>query len=146
MFHINHHYLHDQCYILILVFQDSKHLTYLRYELLLDTPGILWPKFANDEIALNLASMSAIKSEVVPVDEVAIHILNKLDAYYPEILKARYNIDHVNNDDLCETYDAIGKKIGALIRGGEVDYDRVSLAVMNDVKNELVKGITFDRL
>ena len=114
--------------------------------LLLDTPGILWPKFDNDEIALNLASMSAIKSEVVPVDEVAIHILNKLDNYYPEILKSRYNIDHVDNDDLCVTYDAIGKKIGALIKGGEVDYDRVSLAVLNDVKNELVKGITFDRL
>ena len=114
--------------------------------LLLDTPGILWPKFDNDEIALNLASMSAIKSEVVPVDEVAIHILNKLDNYYPEILKSRYNIDHVDNDDSCVTYDAIGKKIGALIKGGEVDYDRVSLAVLNDVKNELVKGITFDRL
>ena len=114
--------------------------------LLLDTPGILWPKFDNDEIALNLASMSAIKSEVVPVDEVAIHILNKLDNYYPEILKSRYNIDHVDNDVLCVTYDAIGKKIGALIKGGEVDYDRVSLAVLNDVKNELVKGITFDRL
>ena len=114
--------------------------------LLLDTPGILWPKFDSDEIALNLASMSAIKSEVVPVDEVAIHILYKLNEYYPEILKARYNIDSVDQEDICVTYDAIGKKIGALIKGGEVDYDRVSLAILNDVKNELVKGITFDRL
>mgnify|MGYP003289008391 CR=1 FL=1 len=114
--------------------------------LLLDTPGILWPKFSNDEIALNLASMSAIRSEVVPIDEVAVHILNKLDNYYPEILKTRYNIDSVNNDDLGETYDLIGKKIGAIIRGGEIDYDRVSNAIMNDVKNELIKGITFDRL
>lgn len=114
--------------------------------LLLDTPGILWPKFDSDEIALNLASMSAIKSEVVPVDEVAIHILYKLNEYYPEILKSRYNIDSVDQEDICVTYDAIGKKIGALIKGGEVDYDRVSLAILNDVKNELVKGITFDRL
>lgn len=114
--------------------------------LLLDTPGILWPKFSSDEIALNLASFQAIRSEVVPIDEVAIHILNKLEKYYPEILKNRYNIDYVDNDDLCVTYDAIGKKIGAIIKGGEVDYDRVSNAVLNDVKSEIIKYITFDRI
>lgn len=114
--------------------------------LLLDTPGILWPKFENHEIALNLASMSAIRSEVIPIDEVAIHILNKLDNYYPTILKGRYNIEHVDNEDLCVTYDAIGKKIGALISGGEIDYDRVSNAILNDVKNEIISGITFDRI
>lgn len=114
--------------------------------LLLDTPGILWPKFDSHEIALNLASMTAIRSEVVPVDEVAIHILNKLDRYYNNILKTRYNIASVNNDDIIETYDAIGKKIGAIMRGGEIDYDRISNAILNDIKNEYIKGITFDRL
>lgn len=114
--------------------------------LLLDTPGILWPKFNSHEVALNLASMSAIKSEVVPVDEVAIHILNKLDKYYNSMLQSRYNISSVNNDDIIETYEAIGKKIGAIIRGGEIDYDRVSNAILNDIKNELIKGITFDRV
>lgn len=114
--------------------------------LLLDTPGILWPKFNSEEIALNLASFQAIRSEVVPIDEVAIHILNKLEKYYPEILKTRYNIDRVENDDLTITYDLIGKKIGALISGGEIDYDRVSNAIINDIKNEIVKNITFDRL
>lgn len=114
--------------------------------LLLDTPGILWPKFENHEIALNLASMSAIRSEVVDVDEVAVHILNKLDNYYTNMLQERYNIEHVNNDDILETYDVIGKKIGAIIRGGEVDYDRVSNFIMNDIKNELIKGVTFDRI
>ena len=59
--------------------------------LLLDTPGILWPKFENQEVALNLASFSAIRSEILDVDEVAIHILNKLSKYYPLILKSRYN-------------------------------------------------------
>ena len=51
-----------------------------------------------------------------------------------------------NNDDILETYDALGKRLGCLIRGGEVDYKRVSTAVVNDMKNELIKGITFDRL
>ena len=90
--------------------------------------------------------MAAISSDVVPIDEVAIYILNKLDKYYNNILVDRYHIDHVNNDDILETYDALGKRLGCLIRGGEVDYKRVSTAVVNDMKNELIKGITFDRL
>ncbi|MCH5166395.1 MAG: ribosome biogenesis GTPase YlqF [Erysipelotrichales bacterium] len=113
--------------------------------LLLDTPGILWPKFSNDEIALNLASFQAIRSEVLNIDEVAIHILNKLNKYYPEILKSRYNLDTIDNDDIVSAYDIIGKKIGAIIKGGEIDYDRVSNAILNDIKDELVKNITFDR-
>ncbi len=113
--------------------------------LLLDTPGILWPKFSSEEVALNLASFQAIKNEILPIDEVAIHILNKLDKYYSNILKMRYNIDQVDKD-ICLTYDAIGKKIGAIMSGGEYDYDRISNAIINDIKNEIVKGITFDRM
>ena len=82
----------------------------------------------------------------MPLDEVAIHILNKLDKYYPTKLKERYNIDAIDNDDISLTYDAIGRKIGAIIRGGEIDYDRVSNAIVNDIKNENIKNITFDRL
>ena len=126
----------------------TKNLVWLKTKeniLLLDTPGILWPKFENEEIALNLASISAIKSEVLPVDEVAIHILNKLDKYYNVILKNRYGVDHVD-EDLCVTYDTIGKKIGARISGGEIDYDRVSTFIVNDMKQDTIKGVTFDRL
>lgn len=114
--------------------------------LLLDTPGILWPKFENQEVALNLASFSAIRSEILDVDEVAIHILNKLSKYYPLILKSRYNLETFNNEETIEAYETISKKIGAIIKGGEVDYERVSNAILNDIKNELVKNITFDRI
>lgn len=113
--------------------------------LLLDTPGILWPKFDNSEIALNLASFQAIRSEILDIDEIAVHILNKLSAYYPEILKSRYNLDSFRNDEIEESYETIGRKIGAIIKGGEIDFERVSNAILNDIKNELVKGITFDR-
>ncbi len=112
--------------------------------LLLDTPGILWPKFESEVVALNLASMSAIKVEVLPIDQVACHILILLNKYYPGILKSRYNLDSLN-DDWVYTYDHIGRKIGAIISGGEIDYDRVSNAIINDVKNEYIKNITFDR-
>ena len=114
--------------------------------LLLDSPGILWPKLDNEEVALILASIAAIPRDVLPVDKVAIHILNKLDKYYNDILRDRYNIESIDNDDLVSVYEHIGKKIGAIIAGGEVDYDRVSKAILDDVKNERIKNITFDRI
>ena len=126
----------------------TKNLVWLKTNsniLLLDTPGIIWPKFENQEVALNLASMTAIKSEILDTDEIAIHILNKLDKNYNDIMKKRYNIDYID-EDLCVTYDTIGKKIGAIISGGEVDYTRVSEYILNDIKNEYVKNITFDRI
>lgn len=126
----------------------TKNLTWLKTNsniLLLDTPGILWPKFEDKDVALNLASMTAIKSEILDKDEIAVYILQKLEKYYPLLLKTRYNIDYVD-EDLCETYDAIGKKIGAIISGGEIDYNRVSDYILNDIKNEYIKNITFDRM
>lgn len=126
----------------------TTNLTWLKTKsniLLLDTPGILWPKFDSEEIALNLASMTSIKSEVLPIDEVAVHILKKLALFYKDILKKRYNLDYLD-EDLVVVYDSIGRKIGAIISGGEIDYDRVSNAILNDIKQEYVKGITFDRI
>ena len=114
--------------------------------LLLDSPGILWPKLANEEGALNLASFTAIPRDILPVDKVAIHILSKLDMYYPEILKSRYNLDSLDMDDLITVYETIGRKIGAVISGGEIDYDRVSKTILEDIKNERIKNITFDRI
>ena len=126
----------------------TKNLVWLKTKsniLLLDTPGILWPKFDDQKVALNLASMTAIKQEILDKDELAIYILNILDKYYNNILKERYNIENVE-EDIFETYDCIGKKIGAIISGGEVDYERVSEFILNDVKNEYIRGITFDRM
>lgn len=113
--------------------------------LLLDTPGILWPKFESPEVALNLASFSAIRSEVIDVDEVAVHILNKLAKYYPNILSDRYGLENFDNDEIMEAYEILGKKMGAIIKGGEVDFERVSNKIINDIKDESIKNITFDR-
>lgn len=111
---------------------------------LLDTPGILWPKL-DDSNAYNLASLTAIKEEVLPIESVVVYILNKLDKYYNEILKKRYGIEHVNNLDIEETLNQIGKKRGCLVKGGYVDYDKVYSVVINDIKTGIIKGITFDR-
>lgn len=127
----------------------TKNLSWLKTNsniLLLDSPGILWPKLSDTEGALNLASFAAIPRDVLPVDKVAIHILNKYDKYYKDILKSRYNLDFMDNDDLVMVYETVGRKIGAIISGGEIDYDRVSKTILADIKNERVKGITFDRV
>ena len=126
----------------------TKNLSWLKTNsniLLLDSPGILWPKLDDEEVALNLASMTAIPRDILPVDRVAIHILNKLEKNYPDILKTRYNIDKID-EDLEVTYNIIGKKIGAIISGGEIDYDRVSKTILEDIKSERIKGITFDNI
>ena len=111
---------------------------------LMDTPGILWPKLDSDTVAFNLASLTAIKENILPLDKVVIYILNTLDKYYNNILKDRYGIDSVDSD-IEHTLDLIGKKRGCLIKGGLVDYDKVYSIVMNDIKSGIIKGITFDR-
>ncbi|MDE5539579.1 MAG: ribosome biogenesis GTPase YlqF [Bacilli bacterium] len=110
---------------------------------LLDTPGILWPKLDNTEIALNLASFFSIKTEVLDVNEVAVHIINKLNHYYPDKLEERYGIKPANELDYEAIYDTLGRNMGA-VKHNEVDYERVSLRIINDIKDEYIKGIVFD--
>ena len=125
----------------------TRSLTWLKTNsniVILDTPGILWPKLEQETVALNLACMSAIKEDILPLDKVACHILLKLEKYYPEILKNRYNLE--NLDDFEEAYNVIARKIGALNKGGEADYRRVSTYIINEIKLEKIKNITFDKV
>lgn len=110
---------------------------------LLDSPGILWPKFENETVAFNLASLTAIKEEVLPIDEVIMYILRTLKTYYPKILKERYNLDDV--DDYFECMEVIGRKRGCLQKGGIVDDEKVYSVILKDIKDGVIKGITFDR-
>lgn len=112
---------------------------------LLDTPGILWPKFESQNVALNLASMTIIKEEILTIEEVAIHILKKLDKYYKEILKKEFGIDYYNDDEVEECFTKISKYKNIPVNG-EVDYERVSLVILNSIKQEKIKNITFDRI
>ena len=110
---------------------------------LLDTPGILMPKINNIEVAKNLASMTAIKQEVLNIDEIAIYIINKMMSNYKSNIIDRYSLS--NTEDLIEILDQIGKKIGA-IKNNEVDYDRVYLRVIKDLQEGRLGKITFDKL
>ena len=109
---------------------------------LLDTPGILWPKLDGDNVALNLASMTSIKEEVLNKEEVAIYIINTLFKYYPNNICNRYNIKY--DKDIANVLDSIGKRIGA-IRNNEVDYDRVYNTILRDLRDGYLGKVTFDR-
>ncbi len=111
---------------------------------LLDTPGILWPKFEDQNVALNLASLTAIKEEILPLDEVVCYILETLSTYYPNILKERYGIENLS-EDFIETIEQIGRKRGCMMRGGIVDDEKVYSVVLQDIKEGYIKEITFDR-
>ena len=110
---------------------------------LLDSPGILWPKL-NQDVALNLAALTAIKEERLPLFDIASYILTFLEKYYPNILKERYNLDELD-EDIVISMEEIGKKRGCLIKGGEIDYNKVIHLIIDDVKNGYIKGVTFDR-
>lgn len=112
---------------------------------LLDTPGILWPKLDEEIVSFNLASLTAIKEEVLPIYDVVVHIIETLYRYYPKALEERFKITAIDEEDMVLTLDEIGKHRGCMIKGGEIDYDRVMALIMNDVKSGLIKNITFDR-
>ena len=111
---------------------------------LLDSPGVLWPKFEDQNRALILASFLSIKEEILNSDQIACFILKKIFELYPEKLKERYGLDSLD-EDFIEAYETIGKKRGALSKGGSVDYDRVSSIIIRDLNNGYFGDITLDR-
>ena len=110
---------------------------------LLDTPGILPPKLENNNMALNLASMTAIKEEILDTEEIAIHIITMLKNYYKDYLEERYKL--TDEEDIVDILDKIGKNIGA-IRGGETDYEKVYATIIRDLKEGKIGKVTFDRV
>jgi len=123
----------------------TKHLEWIRINdklELLDTPGILWPKLDNEEVALNLASMTAIKEEILNLDDVAVYIIKKMLELYPNQILDRYNFN--KDDEIIDILDSIGKKIGA-IRNNEVDYDKVYSIILRDLREGYLGKVTFDK-
>lgn len=110
---------------------------------LLDTPGILEPKLENKEVALNLAALTSIKEEVLDLEQVALHIIDKMLNLYPSALKTRYNLTNTNTPLII--LNQIAKQKGA-IKNGEVDYEKVYKIILRDLKEGYLGNITFDPL
>jgi len=111
---------------------------------LMDTPGILWPKLEDQEIAYKLACFSSIKDEILPIDEVACYILKYMHENYPDRLIERYGLDYLDEDDYTDAYELIGRKRGCIIRGNEVDYNKVSNLIIRDLREGYLGKVTFD--
>ncbi|WP_200861316.1 ribosome biogenesis GTPase YlqF [Anoxybacillus ayderensis] len=112
---------------------------------LLDTPGILWPKFEDEEVGLKLATTGAIKDTILNLQDVAVYALRFLAAHYPDRLKERYALSDIP-EDIVVLFDEIGKRRGCLAAGGVVDYDKVSELVLRDIRTEKLGRLSFDRL
>ena len=111
---------------------------------LMDTPGILWPKIDDQRVGYTLACFSSIKDEILPIDEVACYILKYLFDNYKESLFNRYGISSLDEEDYTEAYEIIGRKRGCLVKGNEVDYNKVSNIIIKDLREGYLGKVTFD--
>ena len=110
---------------------------------LLDTPGILWPKFEDQKIALNLAFTSAIKDEILDIDTLGLKFIEKMSDIEPEKLKARYKLDSLGEEPL-ETMEMIGRKRGFILGRNELDYTRIAKTVLNEFREGKLGQITLE--
>lgn len=111
---------------------------------LLDTPGILWPKFDDQKVGLKLAVTGAIKDTLLNMHDIAAFALRFLNENYPERLKERYKLETVP-DEIIELFNVIGQFRGLKISGGEVDYDRVAELVIREMRMEKLGPLTFEK-
>lgn len=123
---------------------------------LLDTPGVLWPRFQSNEVALNLAYTGTIKDEILETIEVGFSLLKLLIRNYRENLEERYKLDKetiedILNSDIEENEKAleilhlIGKKRGAIISGGNIDEEKTAKIILDDFRNGKIGKITIER-
>ena len=122
---------------------------------LLDTPGVLWPKFEDEKVALNLAYVGSIKDEVMPKTDVAYQLLKFLYEEYKDkiILKYKLTEEEQNSiitqdgkNDIINLMDIIAKKRGAIVSGGEVDYEKVANLILNDFRTGKIGNITLEQV
>ncbi len=109
---------------------------------LLDTPGILWPKFEDQLVGYRLAATGAIKDEILNLDDIALYTVRELRARYPEQLKERFKLETLPEDGV-ELLELIGKKRG-LISGGYVDFEKASELLLNELRHEKIGRISLE--
>ncbi len=115
-----------------------------KYELL-DTPGVLWPKFEDQEVAKRIAFTGGIKDEIIDIEELACELLGFLSEKYPELLMARYKLeeDNVKEDDFA-LLETVGRKRGCVISGGNIDTFRAASLLLDDFRSAKIGNITLE--
>ena len=111
---------------------------------LLDTPGILWPKFEDPEVGLNLAFCGSIKDEILDMATLALELIKVLAADYPKLLMERYKLDGISEDGL-ENMEAIALKRGFILPGKRIDYERCAKTVLDEFRGGKIGHITLEK-
>jgi ribosome biogenesis GTPase A len=127
----------------------TKGLTWLRLSddlQIMDTPGILWPKFESVDVGIKLSICQGIKDEIVDLTKVCMYFLDYAKVNYKEMLKARYNLE--DNDlilEALELLEKIARQRGCIQKGNEIDYQRVTDMIMHDLRNQKIGAMSFER-
>ena len=111
---------------------------------LLDTPGILWPKFEDPNVGLNLAFCGSIKDDILGVQDLGFELIKYLGREYPELLQERYKLDEVSEEAL-ENMDNIALKRGFILSGKRIDYERTGRTVLDEFRGGLIGRITLEK-
>ena len=102
---------------------------------LLDTPGILWPKFEDPQVGMRLAYTGAVKDDVIDTETLAFHLMELLAKEYPDAIRERYKIEIPEEFDPWDLVEAAGRKRGFLISGGEVDTERMAKVLLDEYRS-----------
>ncbi len=112
---------------------------------LLDTPGILWPKFEDPKTGINLAYCGSIKDEIMDIATLAMELIGVLASDYPDLLMERYKLDEILEMPL-DNMEAIALKRGFILPGKRIDYERCAKTVLDEFRSGKIGNITLERL
>ncbi|WP_138414872.1 ribosome biogenesis GTPase YlqF [Aquibacillus sediminis] len=111
---------------------------------LLDTPGILWPKFEDEMVGLRLAAIGTIKDQILSLDDVAVFIINYLKEHYPNVLEQRFKVDESMNE-IVGIFEHIGKLRGCLESGGHINFEKTADVIIRDLRGGRLGRLTFEQ-
>lgn len=112
---------------------------------LLDTPGILWPKFEDPQVGLNLAFCGSIKDEILDTASLALELIKVLQRDYPQLLRERYKLDELDEDALVNM-EAIAAKRGFILPGKRIDYERCARTLLDEFRGGKIGNITLEKV
>lgn len=112
---------------------------------LLDTPGILWPKFEDPQVGLNLAFCGSIKDEILDTASLALELIKVLQRDYPQLLRERYKLDELDEDALVNM-ETIAAKRGFILPGKRIDYERCARTLLDEFRSGKIGKITLEKV
>ncbi|MDX8046919.1 ribosome biogenesis GTPase YlqF [Gracilibacillus sp. S3-1-1] len=111
---------------------------------LLDTPGILWPKFEDQAVGYRLAAIGTIKDQLLPIEDVAAFVIQYMQQAYPSLLEERYQVT-LDSEDMGEIFEQIGRKRGCLESGGRVNFEKTADVILQDLRSGRFGTITLEQ-